>query len=130
MIIGDESGYVSSFNCENGAKVLSLPRHNAQVTHILDSIALQVTVTCSSDGTIHISRNTNINPRNQLEILLRSINISECLVTAIDLYAFNSSIVVGFASGNVSFFEISSGKLLGEFHEETCSAVTDLISFP
>jgi len=46
------------------------------------------------------------------------------------LYAFNSSIVVGFASGNVSFFEISSGKLLGEFHEETCSAVTDLISFP
>jgi len=50
MIIGDSSGYVSIFNAENGAKVKSLPRHKADVIHILECKEIKMFVTSSIDN--------------------------------------------------------------------------------
>lgn len=92
MIIGDKRGYVSSFNCENGAKIMPLPRHNSSISVIKDSIELQILVTASNDGKINIV-STNFT-QNQ-DCLLRSIQLQEQLITCIEIYLLASSIMVG-----------------------------------
>lgn len=101
---------MSSFNCENGAKIMAYPRHSAPVIFIKDCLELEIVVTVSSDNTINIVSN---NYSDEKDSLLRSIKIVEHYITCIDLYIEYSSIVLGFYSGQIGFFDMTSGKFLG-----------------
>lgn len=70
IIIGDKNGYVSSFNCENGAKIMTLPRHNAPVIFIKVCEELKIIATAARDNIIHIVSN---NYNKEKDALLRSI---------------------------------------------------------
>lgn len=89
---------------------MTLPRHNAPVIIIKCCEELSIIVTASSDNVIHIvTSDYNI----EKDALLRSIHIPEQTITCLDIYLEFASVVVGFTSGVVAFFEISSGKFLG-----------------
>ena len=50
MLIGDALGSISLFNAENGAKIKSLPKHGAEVVHILECPEAKIFVTAALDN--------------------------------------------------------------------------------
>ncbi|KAL4502119.1 hypothetical protein ABPG72_000354 [Tetrahymena utriculariae] len=128
MIIGDKKGYVNSFNCENGAKIKSHPKHSAPVIFIKDCLELGVVITVSSDNIINIVSN---NYDDDKDSLLRSIKLLDHYITCIDIYIEYNSIVLGFYTGQVGFFDMNSGKFLGQYSDGLSHhQVTDVMSLP
>ncbi|EAR86929.1 WD domain, G-beta repeat protein (macronuclear) [Tetrahymena thermophila SB210] len=128
MIIGDKKGYVNSFNCENGAKIKSHPKHSAPVIFIKDCLELGVVVTVSSDNIINIVSNHYDDDKDSL---LRSIKLLDHYITCIDIYIEYNSIVLGFYTGQVGFFDMNSGKFLGQYSDKLSNhQVTDIMSLP
>ncbi|KAL4467910.1 hypothetical protein ABPG74_013245 [Tetrahymena malaccensis] len=128
MIIGDKKGYVNSFNCENGAKIKSHPKHFAPVIFIKDCLELGVVITVSSDNIINIVSNHYDDDKDSL---LRSIKLIDHYITCIDIYIEYNSIVLGFYTGQVGFFDMNSGKFLGQYSDKLSHhQVTDVMSLP
>lgn len=91
MFLGDKSGHISSLNAENGkklynnkyinigAKIKNLPRHQADVMHIVECKESKMFVSASIDNVIHLVLDNEFGETQ----LLRQINIKDEIITQI-----------------------------------------------
>jgi WD40 repeat protein len=95
MLIGDSKGYISILNAENGAKIKSLPKHETEVTHMLECPEAKMFVTASMDNTIHLTLDNDFGENE----LLRLISLKEDHISRIVFYPEFKFVVVGTNSG-------------------------------
>jgi WD40 repeat protein len=95
MLIGDAKGCISIFNAENGAKIKSLPRHKAEVIHIMECPEAKMFVTASIDSNIHLTLDNDFGENE----LLRVISVKDERLTSISFYPQFNFVVAGIDNG-------------------------------
>jgi WD40 repeat protein len=116
MAVGNIEGKIILLNAKNGAKLLSLPGHNGEVTHIITSTQgdKNLFITAGTDNVINIVKE---NDQSGYE-LLRTLNIrKDTNITSMVFCDTNHYIIVGTAIGAIGFYESETGKLVGTLND-------------
>jgi WD40 repeat protein len=115
MLIGDTKGNIALYNTANGAKMKSLTKHNGEITHLLATqhpeSKADVFISYGLDNEVRISRETE----ESFEVI-RTIYINkEVEVTCMKFCPENRIIMLSTNSSNLSFFDIETGKNIGNY---------------
>jgi WD40 repeat protein len=125
MVVGNIDGKIVLLNATNGAKLLSLPGHNGEVTHIITSTQgdKNVFITAGTDNIINIVKESD---QSGYE-LLRSLNIRKDTHITSMIYCDSSRyIIIGTAMGVIGFYESDTGKLVGTLSDQFLDEITSV----
>jgi WD40 repeat protein len=125
MAVGNIDGKIVLLNAINGAKLLSLPGHNGEVTHIVSSTQndKNVFITAGTDNIINIVKESD---QSGYE-LLRTLSIrKDTNITSMIFCDSNRYIIIGTAMGAIGFYESDTGKLISTLSDQSLDEITSV----
>ncbi|EGR33574.1 hypothetical protein IMG5_048910 [Ichthyophthirius multifiliis] len=115
MLIGDSLGQIGIYNTYNGAMIKSLPKHTAEVTHIVHASSIKTFISAAMDNKINMTVDNDFGENE----LIRTFELKEVTITSLAFNELSKLIVVATNTGITQFYESDTGKCNGSYSELT-----------
>jgi hypothetical protein len=123
MIIGDTKGNITMHNTVNGARMKSLAKHNGEITHLISTqndSSIDIFISCGVDNEIKIARETE----ESFEIIRTICIKKDVSIGCLKYIEEIKSIVVGTGIGSIVFYDIETGKNVGNVASKPYEDIT------